>query len=245
VRAARVLGLESGGNFSEKVVYIYKKQLEEADIIVINKLDLLSPERVEQLHAGLKAQFPRATVLSASARAGTDLDPWFSRLENDVHGASPTMEVDYDVYAEGEALLGWLNATVELEATAAFDAERVLTELARDIQDRLRVQHAEVAHLKMTYSPVEALAGEIAAVNLVRNDFVPELSLKLPEPSKHGQLIINLRAENAPEALAQTVRDALRAVAELTPNLTAQLHHLEHFRPGRPTPTHRDQLPAA
>src|SRR5882672_10092793 len=51
VRAARVLGIESGGNFSEKVVYIYKKQLEEADIIVINKLDLLGPERVEQLHA--------------------------------------------------------------------------------------------------------------------------------------------------------------------------------------------------
>ncbi|WP_131989498.1 GTP-binding protein [Chthoniobacter flavus] len=245
VRAARVLGLESGGNFSEKVIYIYKKQLEEADIIVINKLDLLGPERVDQLHAGLAAQFPRATVLSASARAGTNLDAWYSRLERDVHGMSPTMEVDYDVYADGEALLGWLNATVELEATTAFDTERVLTELARDIQDRLRVQHAEVAHLKMTYSPAEALAGEIAAVNLVRNDFVPELSLKLPEPSKRGQLIINLRAENAPEALAQTVRDAIRTVQELTPTLVAQLHHLEHFRPGRPTPTHRDQLPAA
>lgn len=244
VRAARVLGLESGGNFSEKVIYIYKKQLEEADIIVINKLDLLSPERVEQLRTGLAAQYPRATILTASSRAGTNLDSWFSRLEHDVHGTSPTMEVDYDVYADGEALLGWLNATVQLEAVTAFDAERVLTELARDIQDRLRVQHAEVAHLKMTYSPAEALAGEIAAVNLVRNDFVPELSLKLPEHSKRGQLIINLRAENAPEALAQTVRDALYAVQGLTPTLTAQLHHLEHFRPGRPTPTHRDHLPA-
>ena len=74
-------------------------------------------------------------------------------------------------------------------------------------------------------------------------DFVPELSLKLPEPSKRGQLIINLRAENAPETLAQTVRDSLHAVEESTPTLVAQLHHLEHFRPGRPMPTHRDQLP--
>lgn len=244
IRAARVLGLESGGNFSEKVIYIYKKQLEEADILVINKLDLLSPERVEQLHAGLAAQFPRAEILTISAREGTNLDTWFSKLESNVHGNGPTMEVDYDVYADGEALLGWLNATVQLDATTAFDAERVLTSLAREIQDRLRVQHAEVAHLKMTYSPDEALAGEIAAVNLVRNDFVPELSLKLPEPSKRGQLIINLRAENAPEALAQTIRDALHAVQGATPTLTARLQHLEHFRPGRPTPTHRDQLPA-
>jgi len=148
------------------------------------------------------------------------------------------------VYADGEALLGWLNATVQLEAATPFDAERVLTALAREIQDRLRAQHAEIAHLKMTYSPDEALAGEIAAVNLVRNDFVPELSLKLPDPSKRGQLIINLRAENAPDALAQTLRDSLFAVQALLPALNAQIHHLEHFRPGRPTPTHRDQLPA-
>src|SRR5215207_3721608 len=49
VRAARVLGIESGGSFSEKVVYIYKKQLEEADIIVINKIDLLAPSRIQEL----------------------------------------------------------------------------------------------------------------------------------------------------------------------------------------------------
>jgi G3E family GTPase len=244
VRAARVLGLESGGNFSEKVIYIYKKQLEEADILVINKVDLLSPERLEQLHAALGAQFARAEIRSVSARTGAGLEAWFAQIESGDHGLRPTMEVDYDVYADGEALLGWLNATAHLEAEKPFDAERVLTALARDIQDRLRAQRAEVAHLKMTYSPEETLAGEIAVVNLVRNDFVPELSLKLPEPSKRGQLIINLRAENAPDALAQTIREAVQAVQALTPTLSMQLQHLEHFRPGRPTPTHRDELPA-
>ena len=43
IRAARMLGLESGQGFSPKVHYIYDKQLEEADVIVINKTDLLSP----------------------------------------------------------------------------------------------------------------------------------------------------------------------------------------------------------
>src|SRR5882757_4980714 len=149
VRAARVLGLEGGGNFSEKVVYIYKKQLEEADLLVINKVDILAPERVEQLRTALAAQFPRAEILTVSARHGTDLDAWFARLEDGEHGHHATMDVDYDVYADGEALLGWLNATAQLEATTPFDAERVLTALARGIQDRLRAQRAEVAHLKM------------------------------------------------------------------------------------------------
>jgi G3E family GTPase len=242
VRAARVLGLEGGGSFSEKVIYIYKKQLEEADIIVINKIDLLAPERLEQLRTALAAQFPRATILAVSARDGTNLDAWFSQLESGEQAAGTAMEVDYDVYADGEALLGWLNATVQLSAATPFDAEHALTELARGIQDHLRAQGAEVAHLKMTYSPDEALAGEIAAVNLVRNDFVPELSLKLPDRSKRGQLIINLRAENAPDALAAIVRESLAALEIDVPTLKAQLEHLEHFRPGRPTPTHRDAV---
>jgi G3E family GTPase len=38
--ARRVLGPEEGGKFSSKVLYIYRKQLEEADIVVINKIDL-------------------------------------------------------------------------------------------------------------------------------------------------------------------------------------------------------------
>lgn len=240
VRAARVLGLEGGGNFSEKVVYIYRKQLEEADIIVINKTDLLAPSRVEELRAALTGAFPRAEIVAVSTRDETNLDAWFSRLESGEQSDVGTMEVDYDVYADGEALLGWFNATVRLAATAPFDAEKVITRLARSIQEQLKAQHAEVAHLKMTYSPDEALAGEIAAVNLVRNDFVPELSLKLQDPSSAGQLIINLRAENAPEALASIVRESLGHLERDVPGLTAGLEHLEHFRPGRPTPTHRD-----
>src|ERR1043166_4619423 len=33
IRALRVLGFEQGGRFSEKVLYIYRKQLEEADLL--------------------------------------------------------------------------------------------------------------------------------------------------------------------------------------------------------------------
>jgi G3E family GTPase len=235
VRAARVLGLTKGASFSEKVVYIYRKQLEEADIIVINKVDLLSPAQLEELRAAFAKEFPKAELIAVSARDGQGLDVWFRRLETSEQTRAATMKVDYDVYADGEAL----------SATAPFDADAVLTKLAREIQNRLREQNAEVAHLKMTFSPNESLAGEIAAVNLVRNDFVPELSIKLQDHSAGGQLIINLRAENAPDALAETVRASLAAIEGGSTGITAKIEHIEHFRPGRPTPTHRDVEPAA
>jgi hypothetical protein len=150
------------------------------------------------------------------------------------------MEVDYTVYADGEALLGWLNCTVQLAATEAFDANKFLKELASEIQTRLRMDHAEVAHLKMTLNPEGGL-GELGVVNVVRNDYMPELSMELEEPVERGQLIINLRAEAAPASLDRAVRQSLTAAARAFRSLTVELEDLEHFRPGKPTPTHRVQ----
>ena len=238
IRALRVFGLERGGSFSEKVLYIYNKQLEEAGLVVISKCDLLDEARLDSLRAAIRARFPGKELLAVSPREGNNLDAWFARLTSERQAAGKATEVDYAVYADGEALLGWLNCTVRLTAAQAFGGDRFLRELASEVQKRLQAVKAEVAHLKMTLSPDSGL-GEIGVVNLVRNDFVPELSMALEEPVNSGQLIINLRAEAAPEILGRVVREALAAVAGRFATVKATLDHMEHFRPGKPTPTHR------
>jgi len=236
IRASRIFGLSDGGNFSEKVIYIYRKQLEEADLIVINKIDLLETDALTALRDKLAKEFPDAKVLQVSARNNEGLEDWFSRITDAEQIARTVMEVDYQIYAEGEALLGWLNATVQLSATDGFEAKKVLQQLASDIQTQLNEQSTEIAHLKMTLSPDVSLGGNVAIINLVRNDFVPELSADLDAPIESGQLIINLRAEGDPDTLRKAVE---KAIANVPDNLTATLDHLEHFRPGKPEPTHR------
>jgi len=238
VRAMRVFGLEEGAKFSEKVLYIYRKQLEEADIIVINKCDLVDATKRVALREALRREFPRAEILEVSARQGAGLDEWLNRITRSEQVPRAAMAVDYELYAQGEALLGWLNCTVQLAAKDGFDADAVLRWLAGDIQTRLRAVKAEVAHLKMTLSPNAGL-GDLAAINLVGNDFVPEVSLSLEEPVECGQLIVNLRAEAPPEVLRDSVRSGVANLLEHFGDLNARLEHLEHFRPGKPTPTHR------
>ena len=237
VRAERVLCLAEGKKFSDKVTYIYRKQLEEADLIVVTKNELLPADRLQPLLARLVAEFSHAEILDVSVRENRGLDAWFARLETGEQRTRATMEVDYELYAEGEALLGWLNATVQLASGSGFDSEVVLQLLARDIQRRLA--GAEIAHLKMTLSPDGGL-GDIAVINLVRSDFVPELSLRLEAPVTAGQLIINCRAEADPDLIREAVRHAVAGLAEKIVGLSAQLEHLESFRPGKPQPTHRD-----
>ena len=241
IRARRIFGLEEGGNFSSKVVYIFKKQLEEADVIVISKSDLLTEGQMAELQRALSAEFPKSEVISASSRSGTGLNVWFEKIANSEHQARQIMAVDYDVYADGEALLGWLNATVLLETDDEFDANDFLKALAGEVQIRLRENEAEVAHFKMTFSPDDGIGGELASINLVRNDSKPELGMELEEPTSSGQLIINLRAEAAPDTLSEIVKQSLAVTVGSFDKLTAKVEHEEHFRPGRPTPTHRDQ----
>ena len=236
VRAMRILGLIPGKNFSEKVTYIYLKQLEEADVIVINKSDLLTGEQVEGLTKALRTRFPSSRVLTISARHGTNLDSWLEAVLTSETAGGACMDVDYDTYAEGEALLGWLNGTIELSAATPFDGNRFVKDLAARLQVRLNAEQAEVAHLKMTLAPDEG--NDLAVLNLVRTDSRAELSYSLEDSLSTGELLVNLRAEAAPEFLRETTASVLSEAAKAA-NVKAEVSSLESFRPGRPTPTHR------
>ena len=237
VRALRVLGVEPGKAFSEKVRYVYDRQLAEAEIIVVNKVDLLTPDRLAKLRDALHAAYPQAEVVEVSARNGTGLDAWFERIVDAEQAGGPAMDVDYEVYAEGEALLGWLNATVRFTADTGIDGNDVLTSLARTLAQRLASGGAEVAHLKMTLSPERG--NDIAVINLTASDNAAELSHRLQGPLDAGELILNLRAEADPALLKEWVTESLAESVAAVPGLRLAVEHLEHFRPGKPEPTHR------
>jgi Ni2+-binding GTPase involved in maturation of urease and hydrogenase len=234
-RAARVLGLEAGPSFSPKVLYVYEKQLEEADIIVINKADLLDQAQREKLTKALEARFPQAEVITVSARTGENLDDWFAKLSGTL-ASRPAMDVDYDIYAEGEALLGWLNATCHVSSSTPFDGNDLLQRLAEDVRGRLEKAGIEVAHFKMTLAPDEG--NDLAVLNLVRTDTRAESPHRLADDLTGGELILNLRAEGDPEDLKKMALDGLAGTTRAM-GVSVSVDHIEHFRPGRPQPTHR------
>jgi Ni2+-binding GTPase involved in maturation of urease and hydrogenase len=237
VRAERILGLTTGKTFSPKVVYIYRKQLEEADVIVVNKSDTLDPERISKLTTALSAEFPQAKVVVLSARFGTNIGEWAEQIQSVEQIGHTAMEIDYDTYADGEALLGWVNVTVQIRSEFSFVGNQFLTELMTDMQMGLKTCDAEIAHLKATLTP--DAGTDLAVMNLVRTDGRIEASHELRDELKSGELIINLRAEAEPDRLKTVVIEAVEVLTEKW-GLMAKFEHLEAFRPGRPVPTHRD-----
>jgi G3E family GTPase len=235
IRCRRALGMEEGRKFSDNVTYIYRKQLEEAEVIVVNKTDLLSAEEQDELTHRLHAEFPQARIYRISARHQAGIDPWLHDLLTEEGEAAKTMEVDYTRYGVGEALLGWLNATVKVQQDEA-DGNALLMQLAKDLRSRIAAQGAEIAHMKMILS-ADADGLEIAALNCTATEREPELSHRLSEPMDEAEILINIRAEAAPEQLNAALQGAVSQLQEQ--GATVSITHCEHFRPGQPVPTHR------
>jgi Ni2+-binding GTPase involved in maturation of urease and hydrogenase len=239
LRAERVLGL-GAASLSEHVGYIYRKQLEEAEIVVINKCDLVDAPRRARLREALAAAAPRGVIHEVSARDGWGLEPWFAGMLEATSQAAAIAEIDYDRYAAGEALLGWLNieARIESDPGAAgdgYDGNALLLGIMGHVRQALDRAGHEIAHMKGTLA-VEGDPYELAAANLVRTADQPALSHRLAEPVDVGRLLLNLRAEADPVLLEAVVREALAAAAG---SARCEVLHAEHFRPGRPVPTHR------
>ena len=231
IRAERILGLQPGNSFSSKVLYVYGKQLEEAEVIVLNKCDLLDEARQDRLEIALRRAYPQADVVRISAREGTGIEYWLERLSETGMQAETAPEVDYEIYAEGEALLGWLNASISIAAPDEIDGNELLRGIAARTREALR--DVEIAHLKMTLVPDEE-GGDIGVLNLVRSDGTAEMSHSLKASLTAGELLLNLRAEADPELLRSSVLNAIAACG-----CEATVKHMEHFRPGKPQPTYR------
>ena len=98
----------------------------------------------------------------------------------------------------------------------------------------------EIAHFKMTLAP--ETGNDLGVLNLVRTDGRAESPHRLAEEIDEGELILNLRAEGDPEQLRAVAMAGLEATAREA-GVAVKVEHSEHFRPGRPEPTHRMAMP--
>jgi G3E family GTPase len=83
--------------------YLFEKQLEEADVILVGRSDLSPPN----LEARLRALNPTAAVVAVSGRTGQGLDAWL--CASPFRPAAPLV-IDYARYGAAEASLAWSNA---------------------------------------------------------------------------------------------------------------------------------------
>ncbi len=235
----KILRNQQRSGFSPKAAYIFRKQLEEADFVIVNRIDTLPPREVAELVELIDSEFTDIPVLKISAKTGENFDSLLAMLEQRGNSGRRILDLDYDIYADGEAELGWLNSSLRVAADEEFALDDLLLDLVRRLRRRLAEANAETAHLK-TIGLWEGFSG---VANLVSRDAPAELSLPSGCHTREADLVINARVAIAPDVLERLVGEAADAACS-TIGAKIQSRQVQSFRPGRPEPTYRFAKPA-
>jgi G3E family GTPase len=233
----RILKGEKGAGFSPKAAYILRKQLEEADAILVNRIDELDAAEVQELSDLIEEHFPGTPLLRVSAKTGAGFDALTELLEQTGDFGRKVLDIDYDTYAEGEAELGWLNSSVRATSVRndeSFALDELLLEIISKLRDRLAADGAETAHLKT----IGLWEGFFGVANLISSDTEPELSLPSNCEVKDVDVIVNARVACDPAVLETHVRAVVEECCAAR-HATVEFRSTQSFRPGRPVPTHR------
>lgn len=234
LRVRELVLKETPTRFPEEAAYIFHKQLEEADIIVLNKVDTLSPDEADRMVAALKQVQPDKPVLKVSALRGDGVDEWLQLLMSDAPAGSHILrDLDYDIYAKGEAVLGWLNATVQVRGNPTFDAQKFAEALMGALQDAISAKNAEVAHLKFLLSA----HGQHLRGHWTKVDAPPEIIGSLGKVTE-GTLVLNARVAIDPSTLGGIAVQAINKAAK-TVDAEAEVLSIQSFSPPYPRPPYR------
>ncbi len=235
--------------FSDNIVYIFDKQIEEAGILVINKADLLSREEAKDTLNLARARFPskhlRLQNSLSPPKPGdtTSVAGWIEVLDSG-NGLFPEtlLDIDYQRYGEGEAHLAWLDEKVTLNVPEG-QGRTIVLHCLNTLLSGLQKQHAPIGHLKVLIQDYPNGASEVTEVKLSftglpneGNDWqaqVPHLV------GTQVTMLVNARVETE----AETLRGLLKRALEDTVTSTSTSYkedNIAFFHPGFPNPTHRD-----
>ncbi|MDR0895880.1 MAG: cobalamin synthesis protein P47K [Prevotellaceae bacterium] len=233
-RLASILSGETAG-LQPDGAYIYRKQLEEADVIFINKIDLLTPEQALDLQTRTAQTYPAAVVMTGSALTGEGIGEWLDVVTGQLQEfGKRALEMNYSAYAKGEASMGWLNGTVVLQSDEPTDwndfARRLLAKLSARFEERkLTVGHVKVLIESGTRYVVANLTGAADTLS-VRQGTVDTAKLTL---NARVDIVDPNRIDRFNELIKETLHEACGD------QYRQQVLSWSCLSPGAPNPTYR------
>jgi hypothetical protein len=212
----------AAGDADTEWSFLFHKQIEEADLICLNKVDRHS-------------DFPDlrgAPLRYISALTGEGVPEWLDEiLAGEAPAGARILDIDYERYARAEASLAWLNCRAALELETPLSPAVVVGPLLEGLDEALSAAGLQIAHLKIMD---DAPSGYVKAA-ITRNREEPSAQGMLDaSPSVIHELLLNVRAAGDPETLRLLVEQQLGAIPG-----TVELQSMECFRPSPPVPERR------
>ena len=215
-------------NLPAEMRFLLEAQMAEADLIVLNKIDMISAAETEKRVAFIKAAFPDTPVLTMSALTGEGVDEVVDYLMSH-KAAAAHREIGYgsEDFIAAENLLCWYNRRVFLEEKEDknIDFNAVIDDIFEGIRAGLLKNNSNVPHLKAFAS---GEGEDFIKASLLGVDYNVEYARKLSQPYSAISIVINARAAADSHVMADIVEEALETAKEKH-NLKARTFFIETF----------------
>ena len=214
----------------EELAYLLKLQLEEADLVVLNKCDLLTDEEIERDVNYLKEACPDVDVLTISALKRTGIAELADYITSHSSALKNFSVRDDEAFAAAETKLTWYNRRVFFKTLddSKVDCNAVIDDLIEGIRMGLIERKRNVPHLK-TFAT--AGNGDVNKCSLIGVDYDIEHTEEFLRGHKKFRMIINARAVCESRPLARIVDDAVDDVCDKY-NMDCQVFFTECFGMG-------------
>jgi len=231
VRLLQMILNDNTNVFDDTINYIYLKQLEEAGIIVINKIDLITAEQLKEIKRTMQEKYGCKILLYQNSLDKDGIQRWLHTLDSyNSANSLESLTLDYDIYATGEAKLAWLDEELEI-FSADNNALQQTENFINSIYKKVYQQQYSIGHLKFLVN------------NSIKISFTSHAESAITiktEPAARATLLINIRVQTEPEKIKQIIEKAIAEI-ETQSGCKIVVNSFSAFQPGYPSPTHRIQ----
>lgn len=224
---ARAAELLEGRLAESPLGYLFGRQLEEADVIVVNKIDRLTLDEKAELLQRLSERFPATPIEAMSALTGEGFHQWWKQVQQGPTAGQRSLRSDPAGDQAAEESLGWLNATIRLAAPQPFDAVQMAAEFLAEVRHHCARTLASIGHIKLL---LEA-GTQAARLNLTSTTGQIDTHGELP-PTGAALLTVNARVELRHDELEAAVARALRKVCN-EHGVTPEVQRVQSLQPNR------------
>jgi len=221
--------------FYDNVNYIYEKQLEEADIIVVNKIDLLNEEQLASAKKLITAEYGDKIIRYQNSLSKGSVREWLQLINDNFYNTSlrSTLEINYDIYGAGESELAWLDEEIGI---VAKDKNAIAAgySLIDKIYTKIAQREYPIGHLKFL------IDDEKQKWKISFNSIAVHPGADVPHHLETDRIIIliNARVQTSPVLLREIIEEAI-IETEIAMSCKMVENNLSAFRPGYPNPTYR------
>jgi hypothetical protein len=218
--------------FSDDIIYIFGKQIEESDLLIVNKIDLVPESDLHELKKLIDSKLKNKIIIVQNSLNPQNIDNWLNSLENLPPRKRDSLEIDYQSYGKGEADLAWLDEEINFSSSKSEAGISAVNFIENVISD-ITLKKIPVGHLKFLLVNGDEIQ-KISFTSIIDEEWKKKL---LSVSSNFIKLMVNARIETSPEIAREIIRNSIAAVSDH--RVIVSESNEVAFQPGFPTPTHR------